>query len=385
MSRRRRRSGRSAWRDAGRSSDRGAVGRPAAAGLPGPGARRGTRPLPARRAGHRRGRDHPGGPDGRPRSGGAAGQDGRRHDPRPGLCRAALPGGGARQPPGHRHGTGRTWSSTSGSWPRRTAATSWSCPTDGARRLVLDDAHHHDEAAGQRAPLPRRGPADGPRRAPRRSDGLRRSCSAGWSRRSWSGVVCAVMGTFVVLKGLAFIGDAVSHAAFPGLVIAYIARRPALPRRRRRRGGHGAGHRLGLASRRAALRHRRRRPVRRHVRAGDRAVQHDRRLRRPTCSATCSATSSGSRSATSSRSRVLGAIVLAVVFVLRKELLYATFDPAGRGRLGAAGRRARVPAAGAARRDDRGQHPGGRDHHGRGDAGHPGGDGAAAGRPASAG
>jgi manganese/iron transport system permease protein len=36
------------------------------------------------------------------------------------------------------------------------------------------------------------------------------------------GVVCAVMGTFVVLKGLAFIGDAVSHAAFPGLVVAYI-------------------------------------------------------------------------------------------------------------------------------------------------------------------
>jgi manganese/iron transport system permease protein len=36
------------------------------------------------------------------------------------------------------------------------------------------------------------------------------------------GVVCAVMGAFVVLKGLAFIGDAVSHAAFPGLVIAYL-------------------------------------------------------------------------------------------------------------------------------------------------------------------
>jgi manganese/iron transport system permease protein len=40
------------------------------------------------------------------------------------------------------------------------------------------------------------------------------------------GVVCAVMGTFVVLKGLAFIGDAVSHAAFPGLVIAYIIGAP---------------------------------------------------------------------------------------------------------------------------------------------------------------
>ena len=36
------------------------------------------------------------------------------------------------------------------------------------------------------------------------------------------GIVCAVMGAFVVLRGLAFIGDAVSHAAFPGLVIAYI-------------------------------------------------------------------------------------------------------------------------------------------------------------------
>ncbi len=36
------------------------------------------------------------------------------------------------------------------------------------------------------------------------------------------GVVCAVVGTYVVLKGLAFIGDAVSHAAFPGVVAAYI-------------------------------------------------------------------------------------------------------------------------------------------------------------------
>jgi manganese/iron transport system permease protein len=40
------------------------------------------------------------------------------------------------------------------------------------------------------------------------------------------GVVCAVVGSFVVLRGLAFIGDAVSHAAFPGLVIAYIVGLP---------------------------------------------------------------------------------------------------------------------------------------------------------------
>jgi ABC-type Mn2+/Zn2+ transport system permease subunit len=36
------------------------------------------------------------------------------------------------------------------------------------------------------------------------------------------GIVCAVIGTFIVLRGLAFMGDAVSHAAFPGVVVAYI-------------------------------------------------------------------------------------------------------------------------------------------------------------------
>jgi manganese/iron transport system permease protein len=36
------------------------------------------------------------------------------------------------------------------------------------------------------------------------------------------GVVCAVVGTYVVLRGIAFIGDAVAHAAFPGVVVAYI-------------------------------------------------------------------------------------------------------------------------------------------------------------------
>jgi len=42
------------------------------------------------------------------------------------------------------------------------------------------------------------------------------------------GLVCAVVGTFVVLKGLAFIGDAVSHAAFPGVVVAYMVQGPIL-------------------------------------------------------------------------------------------------------------------------------------------------------------
>ena len=37
-----------------------------------------------------------------------------------------------------------------------------------------------------------------------------------------AGVVCAVVGSYVVLKGLAFIGDAVAHAAFPGVVVAFM-------------------------------------------------------------------------------------------------------------------------------------------------------------------
>jgi manganese/iron transport system permease protein len=36
------------------------------------------------------------------------------------------------------------------------------------------------------------------------------------------GLVCAVVGSFTVLRGLAFIGDALSHSAFPGVVIAYL-------------------------------------------------------------------------------------------------------------------------------------------------------------------
>ncbi|MBM4408957.1 MAG: metal ABC transporter permease [Chloroflexi bacterium] len=40
------------------------------------------------------------------------------------------------------------------------------------------------------------------------------------------GVVCAVVGTYMVLRGLAFMGDALSHAAFPGVVVAYLVNAP---------------------------------------------------------------------------------------------------------------------------------------------------------------
>lgn len=40
------------------------------------------------------------------------------------------------------------------------------------------------------------------------------------------GLVCAVVGTYVVLKGISFIGDGISHAAFPGIVAAFMLQGP---------------------------------------------------------------------------------------------------------------------------------------------------------------
>jgi manganese/iron transport system permease protein len=36
------------------------------------------------------------------------------------------------------------------------------------------------------------------------------------------GAICGVMGVFVTLRGLAFMGDAMAHAVFPGVVISYV-------------------------------------------------------------------------------------------------------------------------------------------------------------------
>jgi manganese/iron transport system permease protein len=43
-----------------------------------------------------------------------------------------------------------------------------------------------------------------------------------------TGVVSGVLGTYVVLRGLAFIGDALTHAVFPGIVIAVAVGRSIL-------------------------------------------------------------------------------------------------------------------------------------------------------------
>jgi manganese/iron transport system permease protein len=38
------------------------------------------------------------------------------------------------------------------------------------------------------------------------------------------GILCAVMGTYVVLRGMAFLGDALAHAILPGVAVAYLLR-----------------------------------------------------------------------------------------------------------------------------------------------------------------
>jgi ABC-type Mn2+/Zn2+ transport system permease subunit len=36
------------------------------------------------------------------------------------------------------------------------------------------------------------------------------------------GVLCAVVGSYVVLRGMAFMGDALAHAILPGVAAAYL-------------------------------------------------------------------------------------------------------------------------------------------------------------------
>jgi ABC-type Mn2+/Zn2+ transport system permease subunit len=142
------------------------------------------------------------------------------------------------------------------------------------------------------------------------------------------GVVCAVMGAFVVLRGYAFIGDAVSHAAFPGLVIAYLLGLPLYL------GGAiaavGTALAIGAVARRGALRFDTAVGV---LFAGMFAL-----------GIVLFSTIQGYVADLFSyllgnvlgitftdiiQITVLGGVVLVIVAILRKELVYASFDPAG--------------------------------------------------------
>ena len=142
------------------------------------------------------------------------------------------------------------------------------------------------------------------------------------------GIVCAVMGTFVVLKGLAFIGDAVSHAAFPGLVIAFMLGLPLYL------GGAvasvGTALAIGYVSRRSRLRFDTSVGV---LFAGTFALGI---LLFSTIENYVAdllgyllGNVLGIGIGDLVQVAVLGAVVLAVVILVRKELLFATFDPLG--------------------------------------------------------
>ncbi len=142
------------------------------------------------------------------------------------------------------------------------------------------------------------------------------------------GTVCAVMGTFVVLKGLAFIGDAVSHASFPGVVIAFILGFPIYL------GGAiaavGTALAIGYVSRRSRLRLDTSIGV---IFAGAFA------LGVLLYSTIDSYTGDllgyllgnilGIGIGDLVQVAILGIVVVAIVLAIRKELLYATFDPLG--------------------------------------------------------
>jgi manganese/iron transport system permease protein len=142
------------------------------------------------------------------------------------------------------------------------------------------------------------------------------------------GVVCAVMGTFVVLKGLAFIGDAVSHAAFPGLVIAYIIGAPLYI------GGAVAAVAtalaIGLVTRRSRLRFDTSVGV---LFAGTFAfgVMLFSTIKGYVTDLLGYLLGNvlGIGVGDLIQVAILGAIVLAIVLAIRKELLFATFDPLG--------------------------------------------------------
>jgi manganese/iron transport system permease protein len=147
------------------------------------------------------------------------------------------------------------------------------------------------------------------------------------------GVVCAVMGTFVVLKGLAFIGDAVSHAALPGLVIAFLLGIPLYI------GGSiaavGTAIAIGAVARRGGLRFDTAVGV---LFAGTFAlgILLFSTIRNYTTDLFSYLLGNvlGITASDLLAIALLGAIVLGIVSVLRKELLYATFDPGGAGASG---------------------------------------------------
>jgi manganese/iron transport system permease protein len=142
------------------------------------------------------------------------------------------------------------------------------------------------------------------------------------------GVICAVVGTYVVLKGISFIGDGISHAAFPGVVAAFLLQIPfylgaAVA-------AVATALAIGFVSRRGFLRMDTAIGV---LFAGTFALGVFMFSTISGYVADLFGFLFGNILAISASDLValvvLGAIVLAIVAALWKELLYATFDPLG--------------------------------------------------------
>jgi manganese/iron transport system permease protein len=142
------------------------------------------------------------------------------------------------------------------------------------------------------------------------------------------GAVCAVVGSYVVLKGLAFLGDAISHATFPGIVVAYLWHAPfylgaAIA-------AVGTSLAIGWVARRGSLRTDTAIGV---LFAGMFALGVFLFSALQGYVADLFAFLFGNVLAIGADDLValllLGALVLGIVGVLWKELLYATFDPLG--------------------------------------------------------
>jgi len=142
------------------------------------------------------------------------------------------------------------------------------------------------------------------------------------------GVVCAVVGTYVVLRGVAFIGDAIAHAAFPGVVAAFMLAIPfyvgaAIA-------AVGTALAIGFVTKRAGIRQDTAIGV---LFAGTFAFGVFLFSTIDGYVADLFSFLLGNVLAISAEDLVgllvLGLLVLAIVGLLWKELLYATFDPLG--------------------------------------------------------
>jgi manganese/iron transport system permease protein len=142
------------------------------------------------------------------------------------------------------------------------------------------------------------------------------------------GLICAVVGTYVVLKGISFIGDGISHSAFPGIVAAFMLQGPyylgaAVA-------AVGTALAIGFVSRRGFLRMDTAIGV---LFAGTFALGVFLFSLIDGYVADLFSFLFGNVLAISASDLValvvLGSLVLGAIIVLWKELLYATFDPLG--------------------------------------------------------